>query len=195
MQQPPEWTVWATGLKDVATTVAILVGGIWALRKFRLRAMFRQAMESVTIRLQAKPVWVHDDLIMYVEVVVENAGFRDVFWRSYSIKVLPLLGAIPMDEITAGQLSLSENHVESRLALIDRGERATFVGAVEIPLNGKQAPTACRVRFELYCNNYIGRSLKDGKPRENYLGWLKDRIVIIPPKSEDFAANNRSVVN
>src|SRR5687768_2093706 len=99
MQQAPEWTFWSTALKDVATTFAILVGGIWALRKFRLRAMFRQAMESVTIRLQAIPVWVQDDLMIYVEVLVENVGFRDVMWKTYSIKVLPLRGAIPLDEL------------------------------------------------------------------------------------------------
>jgi hypothetical protein len=160
---------YTTIVKDAATAAAILVGGIWAIIKFKLFRQHRQVEQTVKIGMQLRHVWLPDRLALYVTVEVENIGLIEVKLHSSSLRVQWLIGDAQYSEECRREVlcdSVSRDYV------IDKGEVATFTFACEVPLTSSdRVPTACRLHFRLLSD----RLLKGGER----LSWAREQLHVL----------------
>ena len=163
------FATYATIIKDAATAAAILIGGIWAIIKFKLFGQHRQIEQAVKIGMQLQHVRLPDRLALYVAIEVENIGFTKVKLHSSSLRVQWLIGEVQYSEECRKEKMCDTASTDY---VIDKGEVATFTFACEVPLtSGDRVPTACRLYFRLWSE----RLLKSGER----LSWAREQLHVL----------------
>jgi len=163
------FATYATIVKDAATAVAILVGGIWAIIKFKLFRQFRQVEQTVKLGMQLRHVWLPDRLALYVTVEVENIGLTEIKLHSSSLGVQWLMGEAQYSEECRIEKLCDTDSTDY---LIDKGEAATFTFACEVPLaSSDRVPTACHLHFGLLSERCV--------KGEERLSWAREQLHVL----------------
>jgi hypothetical protein len=158
---------YATLVKDAATAAAILVGGIWAIIKFKLFRQHRQIEQTIKMGMQLRHVWLLDRLALYVTIEVENIGLTEIRLYSSSLKVQWLIGESQYSEECRREALCDTASTDY---VIDKGETATFTFACEVPLTSNdRMPTACRLHLRLWSERKSGERLS----------WAREQLHVL----------------
>lgn len=157
-----------TIVKEVVTVVAILVGGVWAILKFKL---FRVISPNVNIEVKSRHVWRADHLVLYTNVEILNIGTVEIVGRYCSLEVEWLLGAEPYTE-HQGEQAVHLDDDPKHYYLIDKGEHSRFVFITVLHLQPSgERPTAYRIRV-VYASK---KRLENDEP----LCWMREDLHLL----------------